>query len=161
MSLYNMLFGQNQAAELLLAMLNLDKQSVGRFRDCYTNADGTKIIVYTRNGGGNREEYMPDFSKHPNYLRDYDDDFDCTFASIEFSVPEPFIEAVKKISDATDTRTGAEKFAAMMEDLKANKDTAQTARAVQVGERIFGTMKSDVKETKVSTPDGSVTVKKL
>ena len=63
----------------------------GRFRDIYLNEDGTEIILYTRNGGGNRKEYWYIFeilSHHPNYLTDYDDDFDCTYAYIKFSIPE-------------------------------------------------------------------------
>jgi hypothetical protein len=63
----------------------------GRFRDIYLNEDGTKIILRTRNGGGNRESYWYVFEilrSHPNYLNDYDDEFDNTYAYIEFSVPK-------------------------------------------------------------------------
>ena len=91
MSLYNMLFGQNQQADLLLFMLGLTREDVGRFRDAYVSEG--KIMVYTRNGGGNREYYEDVFERlqdHPLYLGDYDDDFDCTYATIEFSFPEEF-----------------------------------------------------------------------
>ena len=86
--MYNMLFGENELADDLLKMLNLTKEDCGRYRDCYLDEKGEKIIVYTRNGGGNREYYEEVFDKlssHTNYLCDYDDDFDCTYASIEFS----------------------------------------------------------------------------
>lgn len=63
----------------------------GRSRDIYLKDE--KIILYTRNGGGNRKCYWYIFDileKHPNYLCDYDDDFDCTYAYIEFSIPEDY-----------------------------------------------------------------------
>jgi hypothetical protein len=77
--LYNMLFGVNPASHVILATLGLNVRDVGRFRDCYV-ANG-EIAVYTRNGGGNREEYQEIIDKlaeHPCYLRDADDEFDCT-----------------------------------------------------------------------------------
>lgn len=100
MSLYNMLFGQYPAADILLAVLNLDRSKVGRYRDCYPNKDGTKIIVHTRNGGGNRNEYQSVFdelSKHPCYESDNDQDFDCTYADIIFRVPEQHSELVREM----------------------------------------------------------------
>ena len=58
MNMYNLLFGQNPNSEILKAMLGLGtKYHIGRFRDIYLSEDGTKILVYTRNGGGNRECY--------------------------------------------------------------------------------------------------------
>ena len=104
MSFYNILFGQNPMSKVLLAMLNLSTEKVGRFRDCFISEG--KIAVYTRNGGGNRdcwndcdpqctcpgctiENHLPE---HPNYLYDKDDDFDCTYATVYFSFPEKYKE---------------------------------------------------------------------
>lgn len=68
----------------------------GRFRDIYfENEIEPKIILYTRNGGGNREWYEYVFellSSHPLYIKDYDDDFDCTYAYIEFKAPKAVID---------------------------------------------------------------------
>lgn len=97
MSFYNMMFSANPASDLLLATLKLTRGDCGRFRNVFV-ADG-KIAVYTRNGGGNREDYMPDFSEHPNYLYDEDDDFDCTYATIYFSFPAEYAEGLAKIQD--------------------------------------------------------------
>ena len=119
--MYNMLFGENELSEVLLKMLNLTKEDCGRYRDCYLDEKGEKIIVYTRNGGGNREYYEEVFDKlssHTNYLCDYDDDFDCTYASIEFKVPDKFIEFTKKlVKEGVDTTTGSEKFKKLFEIL--------------------------------------------
>ena len=53
--MYGLMFGENPASEFLLALLDLTKDDVGRFRDAYVEKDGEEIAVYTRNGGGNRE----------------------------------------------------------------------------------------------------------
>ena len=123
MSMYNLLHGTNKLAAFLLKVLELDqsggKWNTGRFRDIYLNKDGTKIILLTRNGGGNREGYFPDnIVNHPNYITDYDDDFDCTYAYIEFSVPEQFKELVAKLSSGKDPLTLKEKFDNIMAEMK-------------------------------------------
>ena len=93
MSLYNMMFGQNPAADVILATLGLTKGDVGRFRNVWVDKDDegkTRIAVYTRNGGDNRDEYQGTFdalSEHPQYIEDRDDDFDCTYAMIYFRPP--------------------------------------------------------------------------
>src|SRR5688572_24926857 len=89
MGMYTLIHGENPASDKLLHILGLSRSSVGRFRDAWVQAGeaGLEIAVYTRNGGNNREEYMPDFSDHPHYLRDVDDSFDNTYATIFFSVP--------------------------------------------------------------------------
>lgn len=155
-----MLHGVNQASGLLLAMLGLNQDQCGRFRDCYLNESGDRILVYTRNGGGNRETYMPDFSGHPLFVKDYDDDFDCTYATLEFKVPDEFKEVCKELADKTDTRTGADKFKATLEALQSGKETASTKKALEVGKQIFGAIESNTDGT-ISTPDGSVIIKKI
>lgn len=109
MSMYNMIFGENQYADVILATLGLTRASVGRFRNCYVSEG--KIAVYTRNGGGNRQcwDTTPNehdsekcscpgciithrLPKHPNYLEDNDDLFDSTYATIYFSIPEEFAD---------------------------------------------------------------------
>lgn len=52
MSLYNILFGCNSESAVILKMLGLTMDDVGRFRDCFVSGD--EICVYTRNGGVNR-----------------------------------------------------------------------------------------------------------
>ena len=87
MSLYNMLFGMNPDADKLLSLLDATRDDFGRFRNVYV-ADGY-IVVHTRCGGGNREDYFPEWVEdHPWYSHDEDDDFDCTYADIYFKVPE-------------------------------------------------------------------------
>lgn len=146
MSLYNLIFGKNELAPLLLFILDIDqpdeKWDSGRFRDICLNEDGTRIILYTRNGGGNREHW--DFSyakhkegedcpcpgciisyklpKHPNYIRDYDDDFDSTYACVEFEVPEQFKEIAENLATGKKPESIHEKFSSYIERLKAGKE---------------------------------------
>jgi hypothetical protein len=91
MGMYNAVFGDGQRGYPLLAVLGFEQVSdVGRYRDAWVEKGeegGYRIAVYTRNGGNNREEYMPDFLAHPYYLRDQDDEYDNTYATIYFSCP--------------------------------------------------------------------------
>lgn len=88
MSLYNAVFGANPDADKLLEVLGKTKADFGRFRDVFIEDDC--IVVHTRNGGGNRDDYQDVFeemSNHPWYVQDADDDFDCTYANIYFRIP--------------------------------------------------------------------------
>lgn len=89
MSMYNALFGFSPACFFILPMLGRKPEDYPRFRDCYVTEDN-HIAIYTRVGGGNRdcgfgEEVLYD---DPNYIKTYDDDFDSTYGTYEFSVPE-------------------------------------------------------------------------
>jgi hypothetical protein len=87
MSLYNMVFGMNPDANKLLELLGATQGDFGRFRNVYME-DGY-IVVHTRCGGGNREDYFPEWVEdHPWYSHDEDGDFDNTYADIYFKVPE-------------------------------------------------------------------------
>ena len=134
MSLYNMLFGKNPFSVVLLKMLNLTEDDCGRFRDAFINENGN-IVVCTRNGGGNREcwdwaeEYGGDscncpgcvitnlLPEHPNYIKDYDDDFDCTYAYIEFSVPDVYKELIEALRSGKEDTLVGEKFKALIDRL--------------------------------------------
>jgi hypothetical protein len=102
MSLYNLLSGYNKNAVKALGILGLSPNDFGRFRDAAITNEGETIQVYTRTGGGNRSDYQEVFDKikkHPNYVSDYDDEFDCTYAFIIFSVPDEYKEITRGLSD--------------------------------------------------------------
>lgn len=108
MSLYDIAVGdggqQDRGAALLAVLGN---PHVARYRDAWVekSTDGPVIAVYTRQGGGNRECYCDGdpathvpgscyaacneaLAAHPLYLRDADDDFDATYATFYFRVPD-------------------------------------------------------------------------
>jgi hypothetical protein len=136
-SMYGLVHGENAAADFLLGILNLTKGDVGRFRDAWVNKAGEtyEIAIYTRNGGGNRDHYDDDIQAgdgchctgctieyqlpvHPLYLRDEDDDFDCTYATVFFRVPA---EVISLVSDLAENRDPGAKWAEAIEALKAGK----------------------------------------
>jgi hypothetical protein len=98
--MYNIVFGENSIADDILSTLGLNKASVGRFRDAFVM--NGEIVIYTRNGGGNREQFQPiidELKKHPCYLRDEDDDFDSTYCSIYFKFPEEYKEGLELVNE--------------------------------------------------------------
>lgn len=92
-----------------LRLLVLSPESVGRFRDCFLN-EKLQIVVYTRNGGGNREAYESvtnELRGHPQYVEDFDDDFDCTFAYYVFNVPTSIDrETMQELYEVTTKQVG-------------------------------------------------------
>ena len=175
MSLYNALFGVNALSPVLLKVLDLDQSggtwSSGRFRDIYLNEEGTKILLYTRNGGGNREHWSDDqeegencgctgciisynLPKHPNYLRDYDDDFDCTYATIEFSIPEEYQADLKQFVSGENPQTVSERFQKLFEDMQSGQNTEETARAENIGKKIFSSLESGDSVISINPNDG-------
>jgi hypothetical protein len=103
--MYNMVFGENlDQKAVLLNVLGLSTGDFGRYRDIYVTED--HIVVYTRCGGGNRENYQHVFDEmreHPLYSYDEDDGYDCTYASIYFKHPENYHDLLVEMSKGTVT----------------------------------------------------------
>lgn len=98
-NIYNMINGVNPATFLILPMLGKHPDEYPRFRDCFIN-DEKQIEVYTRVGGNNRNEGYgeEELYKDPNFVRTYDDDFDNTYGTYVFKVPEEWQEDFEKIT---------------------------------------------------------------
>ena len=90
MSLYNMINGFNPSCLFFMPMLGRKQDEYPRFRDCYLSDDKQRICIYTRVGGGNRNQGFGEEELYddPNFVETYDDDFDSTYATYEFNVPE-------------------------------------------------------------------------
>ena len=163
MSLYNMLFGQNIMSDFILATIGLTQQDVGRFRDCFIEKAGNGdfvIAVYTRNGGGNREHWNNSYKeyvegencpcpgciieyklpKHPLYIKDRDDDFDHTYATIYFKLPKEYEKELIQWVIA-DKKTASNKFLNLIESLEKGEQTPQTKKALEVGRIVFDKIK--------------------
>lgn len=145
-SFYNVIFGQNKHADLLLKILGLNRDDFYRYRDCFLTKDG-KIAVYTRGGGPNRECYCSEYPlsdrtvsdedgewhfsdcpfilnskirSHPLYLYDEDDDFDNTYATFYFRVPDE----LKKLLESEGVEAEPERselWKALLEYLKGRR----------------------------------------
>jgi len=150
MSLYNQLFGTNPISDILLSVLNMNREDTGRFRDCFLNAKGDRILVYTRNGGGNRQHYddsenakqegehcdctgctmMYHLPSHPNYIKDWDDSYDSTYAIAEFSVPEAYKSMCGALATGTDPESIHEKFEQAMDKLRTDPKVCEKHKKI-------------------------------
>lgn len=113
MSLYSYVIGENPDANNLLYMLRVSREYFGRYRNVFLSGDGKTIIVYTRLGGSNREywkEYIDNIRKHKNYVEDWDDDYDNTYAYFRFNVPHGYKTKCKSISTGKEPKTIQEQF---------------------------------------------------
>lgn len=95
-----MLFGMNGQSDLLLAVVGLKRVDIERFRDCGSGDDGATITVYTRTGGGNREGY-PNLAmrERPEWSGSVDGDYDNTYCTDTFQVPEQWRADVAALAD--------------------------------------------------------------
>lgn len=116
MAMYDMVFGMNPLAIPLMAGLRLNPERVGRFRDCYLAREEGKLVIHvlTRNGGTNRLHYGTErsaecaccacfmefrVSKLPGYIRDFDDTYDSTYATIVMAIPTDLEQLLNEISN--------------------------------------------------------------
>ena len=96
MSLYNVINGFNSAVLIILPMLGKNPREYPRFRDCFVIDEkypkyDNHIHIFTRIGGNNRIHYraeIKEMEENPNYITNYDDLFDSTYATWIFSIPE-------------------------------------------------------------------------
>lgn len=149
MSLYNALFGVNPLAAVVVEAVGATGL-IPRFRDAYFDAEENRLVIFTRTGGGNREYYdepngydnedyegpfNADLRALPNFISDEDDDFDCTYASFYFSVPEaykPIFDTLRELGAGNDEKP-MDRFTKMLEDLQNGGTTPDAQRALEVG----------------------------
>lgn len=140
MSLYNALFGTHSGSTVFLAMLGLTSNDVPRFRTCFLQDD--HIVIHTRTGGGNRDYYDSEESCRSNYpemfatdgpnpegpwnsdlisnefyVRDEDDDFDCTYANFYFRFPPDYEAELKALAAGDPQPTPSEKWQELFKKL--------------------------------------------
>jgi hypothetical protein len=136
MSFYNMLFGMNPQSDLLLAVIGLKKVDVERFRDVSASKDGKEISVYTRTGGGNRQDYPNLVMRgQPGWLGSEDDDFDSTYCTDTFKVPDEFVEDVKVLGDIIGNGIRREFGLHLAKTLRREPTEAEKAEALYEAER--------------------------
>lgn len=144
MSLYKRLFGENKEAPAILGFAGLTRGMFMKYRDCFLNPDGTIVTVITRIGGGNRNEYRQahiNIKRHPNYIRDYDDDFDDTYCYFEFKVDNKFLETAKKIAPKEQHPSIHEMFKKECEEANIPGSPA-AKRQEEIAKLIFKAMKN-------------------
>lgn len=152
MSLYNLIFGYNPCARVLLAFLKLRVDDVPRFRDCYLARAETgelEIAIYTRTGGGNRDEYENTETKPNNhdlravegYVHDEDSANDSTYATFFYRVPSPVREWTERLVIEFGLQPPpAERWEKLFADLKEGTPSEEAKRAFEVGQTIIKRM---------------------
>lgn len=137
MSLYNILFGINEEMPVLLGMIGVNTEYFERFRDVDLINGANTIRVMTRLGGGNRPDYKSTWKKirkHELYVKDYDDDFDETYAYIEYKIPEKYQETAKKMFKG-EPMSFKERFEKELEDMN-KPETEASRRAEEIAKKI-------------------------
>lgn len=153
MSMYNLLHGVNPMTPMILGFLGITTDDVPRFRDAWIE-DG-KIAIHTRTGGGNRDWYdnaesykaetgedgsgpwNDDLRAIEGFIRDEDDDFDCTYATFYFEPNADVKPLVGQLSAIAGSETPAEKWRKLFADMDAGKDSPRVAKALEVAAPII------------------------
>lgn len=102
MALYTQLFGENKEATSILGFANLNREMFPRYRDVFLCDDGNNVIVYTRIGGPNRNNYkqqIKNIKQHKQFIKDYDDEYDNTYAYFKFKVLPEYLDTTKIMFD--------------------------------------------------------------
>ena len=175
MSLYNALFGESPFADYLLAALGTTKDNVPRYRDCYLDEGGHRIVIHTRTGGGNRDYYESreryeesvsewddepderegpwndDLRNLPGFTYDRDDDFDCTYADFYFEVPEAIKPQTALLMNLGAVRNPVESWQKLLDDLRNGESNDETKRALVVGEQVFSALSASMNKPEPTT----------
>ena len=146
MSLYNALFGVNPHARVVLGLLGTTADAVPRFRDAFFALDEEsgepRMVIHTRTGGGNREEYEDQNEEMrglPGFIRDADADYDATYANFFYEVPERVREVVRMALVENPQKTPDERWREVFEALRARPPEAP-ARAAAVAPGVPATV---------------------
>ena len=112
------MFGVNPASAVILKTIGIDVNEVARFRDVYFE-DG-QIVLHTRTGGGNRDDYAgsnQELQDNEFYIHDEDDDFDSTYANFYFRFPDEYAADLKALAESLDNHTPSEKWKLLFESI--------------------------------------------
>lgn len=126
--MYEMTCNINPDARMVLDLIGIDPEFLleeARLRDVYLSKDRTRVVIFTRIGGGNRSYHSPAITKLRNfkgYVTDYDDEFDNTYASFEYKIPQEKLPIVVAFLANSDTTTGGEKLKAGLKQLEENPE---------------------------------------
>lgn len=143
MSLYTQLFGENKEAKAILGFANLTREMFPRYRDVFLADKGTNVIVYTRIGGPNRNDYKQQIKtirQHKQFIKDYDDEHDNTYAYFEFKVLPEYLDTTKIMFDE-EPLTVWELFERHIENAK-DPNSNEYKKDLEIAERLMKAIES-------------------
>lgn len=144
--LYNSLMGRNPFAPHLLACIGItmetkDQYKLGRIRDVYTNADGSKVFILHRNYGADGQEYDDSMATHPQYVGKHIADKtgkETTYWLYEFNVPADTLRLTQKIAELSDTTPAFDRYHQAISQFAAGVKNEQTEHMAEVGKKMLG-----------------------
>ena len=134
MSMFNMMMGVNPFAGLLLAVLGFENptEEIPRLRDCFI--EGEEIVVFTRTGGGNRDEYISENAElevRDGFLRTEDWDLDSTYAKWFYQIPAEHRELILQLADLGARCDITKKFNDLLNDMGSSNPNPRTREALE------------------------------
>lgn len=118
--MYRLLHGDSGWPMEMMYAWGLKPDMVGRYRDHWLeqvpdDADTLILALYTRNGGGNREEYADQLRRMHElvtFVSDEDDTFDPTYCTLRFRLTRTqFIAWTEDAESEAEVETGQDKDA--------------------------------------------------
>lgn len=107
MSMFDLAIGNSGLPkEVMFPFLGVPLPEIPRYRDHWLELDGDAIVlaVYTRTGGGNREEYaeqIKELCNLPAFMVETDDSYANTYMTFRFRLDYPtFIERCRAVDEA-------------------------------------------------------------
>jgi len=91
-TMFDLAIGTSGYPPMILGMAGLTPDMIGRYRDHWLERSEAGVLImalYTRNGGGNREEYAEHLRQMhdlDSFVSDADDEFDSTYCTLRFRV---------------------------------------------------------------------------
>ena len=156
--LYNIIFGTNPLAGILLNIFGIDISICGRFRDFYLYKPGDDdmcALLVTRNGGPNRNEFNGEnliLSKIRGYIFDEDAPIDNTYALFYYKIPKesakPLGEILKEHPTLLVTKSFDERWEDMLDSMRGGTPDANAQRGIEsitpVVEQIVDALKDSI-----------------
>lgn len=145
MSLYRQLFGENENADKILDLIDINRDNFGRYRDCWLSPDGTIATVLSRIGDGNRENYeyiYANLKLHIRYKGYKEDEKDPTYVYFYFEIPDRNLEEAKKIAPKEEHPTVWKMFEDEIKEATANPESPTSKRMEQIVHQIFDQMEN-------------------
>ena len=140
MSLYTQIFGENENADKILDLIDINRENFGRYRDCWLNPEGTIATVLSRVGGGNRQNYeyvYENLKLHIRYIGYKEEPGDSTYVYFNFSIPDNKIEEAKKIAPKEKHKTVCQMFHDEIKEAEEDPESPAAKKMEKIADQIM------------------------
>lgn len=140
MSLYTQIFGENENADKILDLIDINRENFGRYRDCWLNPEGTVATVLSKVGGGNRQNYeyiYENLKLHIRYINYKEDPKDSTYVYFNFSIPDGKIGEAKMIAPKEKHKSVHQMFEDEIKEANSDPNSPAAKRQEKIMEQIL------------------------